>query len=73
MTIYMQCDILYAYKMKGVIIVTKTSTMNISKEQNFNKETLEAIAEVDEMIKNSKKYKSYNDVYEMIEDIKNEE
>lgn len=54
------------------IVLTDSIPMEI-KRPKFNKETLEAIAEADEMIKNSKKYKSYNDVYEMIEEIENEE
>ena len=54
------------------IVLTDSIPMEI-KRPKFNRETLEAIAEADEMIKNPKKYKSYNDVYEMIEEIENEE
>ena len=52
-------------------LINSIAKENIEKyhEQKFNKETLEAIAEADEMIKNPKKYKSYNDVYKMIEEI----
>ena len=39
----------------------------------LNKETLEAIKETEEIMKNPENYKSYDNIYEMIEEIKNDE
>ena len=42
------------------------------KQKIYNKETLNAIKEADKIMKNPEKYKSYNDIYEMIEEIEDE-
>lgn len=54
------------------IVLTDSIPLQI-KRPKFNKETQEAINEADEIMKNPKDYKSYNNVYEMIEEIDNEE
>ena len=54
------------------IVLTDSIPLQI-KRPKFNKETLEAINEADEIMKKHENYKSYNDVYEMIEEIDNEE
>lgn len=54
------------------IVLTDSIPLQI-KRPKFNKETLEAINEADEIMKKPENYKSYNDVYEMIEEIDNEE
>ena len=36
------------------------------KRKKFNKETLEAIKEADEIMKHPENYKSYNNVYEIL-------
>lgn len=41
--------------------------------EEFNAETVAALLEVEEMKKNPEKYKSYNDVDEMFEDVLKEE
>lgn len=54
------------------IVLTDSIPLQI-KRPKFNKETLEAIKETDEIMKHPEDYKSYNNVYEMIEEIDNEE
>ena len=54
------------------IVLTDSIPLQI-KRPKFNKETLEAIKEADEIMKHPDDYKSYNNVYEMIEEIGNEE
>ena len=54
------------------IVLTDSIPLQI-KRPKFNKETQEAINEADEIMKNPKDYKSYNNVYEMIEEIDNKE
>lgn len=54
------------------IVLTDSIPLQI-KRPKFNKETLEAIAEADEIMKHPENYKSYNNVYEMVEEIENEE
>ena len=54
------------------IVLTDSIPLQI-KRPKFNKETLEAINEADEIMKHPENYKSYNNVYEMIEEIDNEE
>ena len=54
------------------IVLTDSIPLQI-KRPKFNKETQEAINEADEIMKNPKDYKSYNNVYEMIEERDNEE
>ena len=54
------------------IVLTDSIPLQI-KRPKFNKETLEAIDEAEEIKKKPENYKSYNDVYEMIEEIDNEE
>ncbi|MCI8444634.1 MAG: type II toxin-antitoxin system RelB/DinJ family antitoxin [Clostridia bacterium] len=43
------------------------------KKPKFSDDMLEAIAEADEILKNPDKYKSYNNLGEILEDIKNDE
>ena len=54
------------------IVLTDSIPLQI-KRPKFNKETLEAIKEADEIMKYPDNYKSYNNVYEIIEEIDNEE
>ena len=54
------------------IVLTDSIQLQI-KRPKFNKETLEAIKEADEIMKHPENYKSYNNVYKMIEEIDNEE
>ena len=54
------------------IVLTDSIPLQI-KRPKFNKETLKAIKEADEIMKHPENYKSYNNVYEMIEEIDNEE
>ena len=54
------------------IVLTDSIPLQI-KRPKFNKETLEAINEADEIMKHPENYKSYNNVYEMIEEIDNEQ
>ena len=54
------------------IVLTDSIPLQI-KRPKFNKETLEAIKEADEIMKHPEDYKSYNNVYEMIEEIDNDE
>lgn len=53
-------------------VVMTDSIPFIIKKSKFNKETLEAIKEADEIMKQPENYKSYHDIYEMIEEIENE-
>lgn len=41
------------------------------KKPKYNKETIDAINEVKEMLKNPEKYKSYNSIEELMEDLNN--
>ena len=54
------------------IVLTDSIPLQI-KRPKFNKETLEAINEADEIMKHPENYKSYNNVYEMIEEIDKEQ
>jgi len=54
------------------IVLTDSIPLQI-KRPKFNKETLKAIKEADEIMKHPENYKSYNNVYEIIEEIDNEE
>ena len=54
------------------IVLTDSIPLQI-KRPKFNKETLEAIKEADEIMEHPEDYKSYNSIYEMIEEIDNEE
>ena len=53
------------------IVLTDSIPLQL-KRPKFNKETLNAIEEADDIMKNPENYKSYNNVYEMIEEIKDE-
>lgn len=54
------------------IVLTDSIPLQI-KRPKFNKKTLEAIKEADEIMKHPDDYKSYNNIYEIIEEIDNEE
>ena len=54
-------------------VVMTDSIPFIIKKPNFNKETLESIRETDEIMEHPENYKSYNNVYEMLEEIENED
>ena len=54
------------------IVLTDSIPLQI-KRPKFNKKTLEAIKEADEIMKHPDNYKSYNNIYEIIEEIDNEE
>lgn len=54
-------------------VVLTDSIPFIIKKPKFNKETLEAIAEADVIMEHPENYKSYNNIYEMIEEAENEE
>jgi len=54
------------------IVLTDSIPLQI-KRPRFNKETLEAIKEADKIMENPEKYKTYNDVYEILEEIEDEE
>lgn len=54
------------------IVLTDSIPLQI-KRPRFNKETLEAIKEADEIMEHPEDYKSYNNVYEMLEELDNEE
>ena len=54
------------------VVLTDSIPFKIQKPK-LNKETLEAIKETEEIMKNPENYKSYDNIYEMIEEIKNEE
>lgn len=53
------------------IVLTDSIPLEI-KRPKYNKETLKAIQEADEIMKHPENYKSYNDVYEMIKEIEDE-
>ena len=53
-------------------VVMTDSIPFIIRKPKFNKETLEAIEEAKEIMKHPENYKSYNDIYEMMEEIENE-
>lgn len=54
------------------IVLTDSIPLQI-KRPKFNKETLEAIKEADEIMQHPENYKSYSNVYEMIEELDNDE
>lgn len=54
-------------------VVMTDSIPFIIKKPKFNKETLESIRETDEIMEHPENYKSYNNVYEMLEEIENED
>ena len=53
------------------VVLTESIPFNIKKPK-YNDETLEAIKEALEMIKNPDKYKSFNNVEELMEDLNSE-
>ena len=53
-------------------VVMTESIPFIIRRPKFNRETLEAIKETKEIMKHPENYKSYNNIYEMIEEIENE-
>lgn len=54
--------------------VTLTDSIPFKIEKpKFNKETLEAIQEADEITKNPANYKGYNNINELLEDLNNNE
>ena len=53
------------------IVMTESIPFIIRKPQ-YNKETMEAIKEAKEILKNPDKYKSFNNVEELIEDLNDE-
>lgn len=54
-------------------VVMTDSIPFIIKKPKFNKETLEAVKEANKIMKHPENYKSYSNVYEMIEEIEHEE
>lgn len=52
------------------IVMTESIPFEIKKPK-YNKETIEAIKEAKEMIKNPDKYKSFKNVEELMEDLNN--
>ena len=54
-------------------VVMTDSIPFMIKKPKFNKETLEAINETEEIMEHPENYKSYNNVYEMLEEIENED
>lgn len=54
-------------------VVMTDSIPFIIKKPKFNKETLEAIKEANKIMEQPENYKSYNDIYEIIEEIKDED
>ena len=54
------------------IVMTESIPFAIKKPK-YNKETIEAINEAKNMKKNPEKYKSYNNVEELMEDLNSEE
>ena len=54
------------------IVLTDSIPLEI-KRPKFNKETIEAIKEANKIMEKPENYKSYNNVYEMIEDLDDEE
>lgn len=53
-------------------VVLTDSIPFIIKKPKFNKETIEAINEADKIMEHPEDYKSYNNIYEMIEEIDDE-
>ncbi len=53
------------------VVLTESIPFEIKKPK-YNKETLEAIKEALEMVKNPDNYKSFNTVEELMEDLNNE-
>lgn len=53
-------------------VVLTDSIPFIIKKPRFNKNTLEAIKETNEIIKHPENYKTYNSINEIIEEIENE-
>lgn len=54
------------------IVMTESIPFTIKKPK-YNKETLEAIEEAKEMMKDPSKYKSFNNINELMEDLNGEE
>lgn len=54
------------------IVLTDSIPLEI-KRPRFNEKTLNAINEANKIMEEPEKYKSYNDVYEMIEEIDDEQ
>ena len=54
-------------------VVMTNSIPFMIKKPTFNKETIEAIKEADAIMEKPENYKSYNSVYDMIEEIDNED
>ena len=54
-------------------IVMTESIPFIIRKPRYNKETLEAIKEAKEILKNPDKYESYNNTQELMEDLNSEE
>ncbi len=54
-------------------VVLTDSIPFVIKKPKFSDDMLEAIAEADEILKNPNKYKSYNNLGEILEDINNDE
>lgn len=52
------------------VVITDSIPFEI-KRHGYNKETLEAMKETKEMIKNPEKYKSFDSVEELMEDLNN--
>ena len=52
------------------VVITDSIPFEI-KRHKFNKETLEAMQEAKEMMKNPKNYKTFNNVEELMEDLNN--
>lgn len=50
------------------IVLTDSIPLQL-KRSKYNKETLKAIEEAEEIMKHPENYKSYNNIYEMIEEI----
>ncbi len=53
------------------IVLTDSIPLQL-KRPKYNKETLKAIEEAEEIMKHPKNHKSYNNIYEMIEEIEDE-
>ncbi len=54
------------------IVLTESIPFEIKKPK-YNKETIEAIAEAKAIMENSNKYKPYNDIDELMEDLNKDE
>ena len=53
------------------IVLTDSIPLQL-KRPKYNKETLKAIEEAEEIMKHPENHKSYNNIYEMIEEIEDE-